>query len=119
LAPRDEHPHQGRVHRPSTVGEVRSVVESALDAATSPARRRQTEHGPELPDVSEGRLAFRDRLAQIPDRLELAVALHERVIARLVADLTASLEEEFGEDFRVNFAPGYVVLHELEHPAER
>src|SRR5256885_781426 len=51
--------------------------------------------------------------------LEFAVALHERVIDRLVADLTASREEEFGEDFRVDFAPGDVVLHELEHPAER
>src|SRR2546422_2398669 len=119
LALLDEHPHEERIDRPSAVAEVPSVVESALDAAKSPARRRQTEDGPELPDVGEGRLAFRDGLAQIPDRLELAVALHERVIDRLVADLTASLEEEFGEDFRVDFAPGDVVLHELEHPAER
>src|SRR5438093_1599373 len=115
----DEHPHEGRIECPSAVAEVPAVVESALDAAKSPARRRQTEDGPELPDVGEGRLAFRDRLAQIPDRLELAVALHERVIDRLVADLTTSLQEEFGEDFRVDFAPGDMVLHELEHPAER
>src|SRR2546422_6121578 len=119
LALLDEHPHEERIDRPSAVAEVPSVVESALDAAKSPARRRQTEDGPELPDVGERRLAFRNRLAQIPDRLELAVALHERVIDRLVADLTASLEEEFGEDFRVDFAPGDVVFHELEHPAER
>src|SRR5881296_2002357 len=112
LALLDEHPHEERIDRPSAVAEVPAV-------AKSPARRRQTEDGPELPDVGEGRLAFRDRLAQIPDRLELAVALHERVIDRLVADLTASLQEELGEDFRVDFAPGDVVLHELEHPAER
>src|SRR2546427_7061250 len=119
LALLDEHPHEERIDRPSAVAEVPSVVESALDAAKSPARRRQTEDGPELPDVGERRLAFRNRLAQIPDRLELAVALHERVIDRLVADLTTSLQEEFGEDFRIDFAPGHVVLHELEHPAER
>src|SRR2546422_1307015 len=119
LALLDEHPHEERIDRPSAVAEVPSVVESALDAAKSPARRRQTEDGPELAHISEGRLAFRNGLAEIPDRLELAVALHERVIDRPVADLTASLQEEFGEDFRIDFAPGHVVLHELEHPAER
>src|SRR3989442_12700131 len=119
LALLDEHPHEERIDRPSAVAEVPSVVESALDAAQSLARRRQTEDGPELPDVGEGRLAFRDRLAQIPDRLELAVALHERVIDRLIADLPASLQEQFGEDFRIDFAPGDVVFHELEQPAAR
>src|SRR5438093_6786510 len=119
LALLEEHPHEERIDRPSPVAEVPSVVESALDAAKSLAGRRQTENGPELPYIGERRLAFRYSLAEIPDRLELAVALHERVIDRLVADLTASLQEEFGEDFRIDFAPGHVVLHELEHPAER
>src|SRR5437867_3518152 len=119
LALLDEHPHEERIDRPAAVAEVPSVVESALDAAKSLAGRRQTEDGPELPHIGERRLAFRDRLAQIPDRLELAVALHERVIDRLIADLPASLQEQFGEDFRIDFAPGDVVFHELEHPAER
>src|SRR5213594_5215887 len=115
LALLDEHPHEQRIDRPSAVAEVPSVVESALDAAKSLAGRRQSEDGPELPYVGERRLAFRDRLAQIPDRLELAVALHERVVDRLVADLPATLQEEFREDLRVDFAPGDMVLHELEH----
>src|SRR5947208_16229622 len=68
LALLDEHPHEERIDRPSAVAEVPSVVESALDAAKSLAGRRQTEDGPELPHIGEGRLAFRDRLAQIPDR---------------------------------------------------
>src|SRR5437867_4311215 len=53
LALLDEHPHEERIDRPSAVAEVPAVVESALDAAKSPARRRQTEDGPELPDVGE------------------------------------------------------------------
>src|SRR5206468_8201577 len=115
----DEHPHEEGIDCPSAVPEVASVVESALDSAIAFPRRWEPEDGPEFPDVGEGRLAFRNRLAQIPDRLELAVALHERVVDRLVADLAASLQEELGEDFRVDFAPCDVVLHELEHPAER
>src|SRR5438128_3319841 len=119
LALLDEHPHEQRIDRSSAVSEVPSVAVSALNPAIAFPGRRQTQDGTELPHIGEGRLAFRNRLAEIPDRLELAVALHERVIDRLVADLTASLQEEFGEDFRVDFAPGDVVLHELEHPAER
>src|SRR3989441_6504079 len=115
----EEHPHEERVDRPSAVSEVPAVVESALDPAIPFPGRRQSEDGPELAHIGEGRLAFRDRLAQIPDRFVLAMALHERVVDRLVADLAASLQEEFREDFRIDFAPGDVVLHELEHASER
>src|SRR5256712_9418427 len=74
----DEHPLQEFVDRLPAVAEVAAVVVSALDAAVPFARRRQADHGPQLPDVLQGRLAFRDRLAQVPDRLVLAVSLHER-----------------------------------------
>src|SRR2546425_2184603 len=115
----EEHPHEERVDRASAVSEVPSVVESALNPAIPFPRRRQSEDGPELAHIGEGRLAFRDRLAQVPDRLVLAVARHARIVDRLVADLAASLQEELGEDFWVDFAPGDVVLHELEHASER
>src|SRR5207245_874049 len=108
----DEHPLQEFVDRLPAVAEVAAVVVSALDAAVPFARRRQADHGPQLPDVLQGRLAFRDRLAQVPDRLVLAVSLHERIVHRLVADLAPPTEEELREDLRVDLAPCSVILGE-------
>src|SRR2546425_12718140 len=85
LALLDEHPHEQRIDRPSAVAEVPSVVESALDAAKSLARRRQTENGPELSYIGERRLSCRNGLADIPHRLELCAAHLERVLDRLVS----------------------------------
>src|SRR6058998_1031933 len=115
----EEHPHEERVDRPAAVSEVPAVAESAFDPAIPFPGRRQSEDGPEFAHIGEGRLAFRDRLAQIPDRLELAMTFHECVVDGLVADLAATLQEEFREDLRIDFAPRDVVLHELEHASVR
>src|SRR5439155_769234 len=115
----DDHPLQEFVDRLPAVAEVAAVVVSALDPAVPFAGRRQANDGPQLPDVLQGRLAFRDRLAQVPDRLVLAVPLHERIVDRLVADLSPATEEEFCEDFRVNLSPCDVILDEMQHAADR
>src|SRR5206468_11008037 len=43
----------------------------------------------------------------------------ERIVDRLVADLAPATEEEFREDLRVDLAPCDVVLHEMQHAADR
>src|SRR2546428_3308713 len=47
------------------------------------------------------------------------MAFHECVLDGPGTGLAASLQEGFREDLRIDFAPGDVVLHELEHASVR
>src|SRR6267143_1529691 len=110
-----EHPAEQIVDRFPPVTEVSAVVEPAFDPAESPSRRRQSKDRSQLPDLGQPSVSLREGLAQVPDRLVLAVVFDERVIDRTVSDLPAALEQEAGEHLGIDLAPRDVVFDELEH----
>src|SRR2546428_175563 len=74
------------------------VAAPALARALPPPRRRPPQRGAHRADIRKGGLPLRVRLAEVPDRVVLAVRLPEGVVDRVVPDPAAPLQEHLRED---------------------